>query len=165
MQNKLKIAALIIIALVILGITYLWWSLRPINSRGTVNLSQDQQNSQIAKAVGKTEVGSYSKYLNQIRYPGVSNYDLVRKRGVDSGDERDINFSITDSFDKIVTYYQNKLSSQPSIKANTTNAFGDTVEPYHTADFDLNPPHNSVQLNLTENKKTNSVDAWFRDIL
>lgn len=165
MKKKIKIAGFVLLVIIVIAVAYLWWTLHPLNSRGTVDLSQGKQNSQISKAVGRTEVGEYSKYLDLIKYPGVDNYDLTRNRGIDSGDERGINFSVPDSFNKVVAYYQNKLSIQPSTKTNTTNAFGDNVKPYQTADFDLNPPHNSAQLNLTENKKSNSVDVWFREVL
>jgi hypothetical protein len=165
MRKKLKIIALAALIIIISVTAYLWWALHPINSHGTIDLSQGKQNSQISKAVGGAEVGSYSKHLDLVKYPGVSEYELSRVRSIGGGNERDINFLIPASFNTVVSYYQNKLSSQPSIKTNTTNAFGDTAEPYQTAYFGLNPPHNNIQLNLIENKKTNTIDVSFREIL
>lgn len=163
-MKKKFVLILIPVLLIMIGVSVYWVTLSPLDRHGSVDLSQGKLEQQISQVVGRLEAGSYLKRINEIAYPGVNEYELTRTRGVDAGNERDINFSTSDPFKNVVAYYENKERVTARTVTHTTDVSGAPTEPYQTADFALNTG-NTIQLNLTENKKKNVTDVWFREIL
>jgi|SRR3989344_858548 len=134
-----------------------------IDRQGSLNLAQNNINSQIAKAVGENEVKNYSNLLEFIKYPEVDLYNFSHDKNFDH-DLRSIHFQTEDSFDEVLTFYQGKfpqktpLMETPSISPVS----GEPIEPFRTARFGVQVKpgtivgrdwDSSLSIAITENKQ------------
>ena len=152
-----------ILAVLAVLVVFFTLAFKPIDREGTLNLAQNNINSQIAKAVGRNEVKNYSNLLEFIKYPEVDLYNFSHDKNFDH-DLRSIHFQTEDSFDEVLTFYQGKfpqktpLMETPSISPVS----GEPIEPFRTARFGVQVKpgtivgrdwDSSLSIAITENKQ------------
>lgn len=106
-----RILLTVIIAIIVASsvfVIFVIWASRAINEEGQVDTAKNNLNSQIAEAVGRSNVQDLSELLEIVRYPGVNKYRLSRDRNFDHNWSH-VSFETNDGFDKMLSYYQEKF--------------------------------------------------------
>lgn len=182
MKKYAKVIGVVFLVIVGLLIIFFFLFLRPIEKQGTINTSSGKVSSQIRKAVGWREVGAYQHLLDLIKYPNINQYTLKRDRAIPDHDWRTISFSTNDSFDNVVSYYQNNLPNEKPLIETTggeTDAYqckSDTdcawkkiyVDPYKTAQFRWQPEAGKrpfIRIDITEQPKENNTSIYVTEDL
>lgn len=154
---------LVIIFIIILAFVLVFiFALKPIDRSGILDSTLNNTSSQIAKAVGRGEVDTFSNLLEFIKYPGVSQYTLERNKNIDHN-RRSINFETNDKFELVLAYYQTKFpDNKPNVEEiNRSSMTGEPSSPFKRAYF---------QIQVSESKpsksffifETQEIGVYFR---
>ena len=178
-----------ILAVLAVLVVFFTLAFKPIDREGTLNLIQDNTNSQIAKAVGRNEVKHYLSLLEFLKYPRVDMYSLSRDKNFDH-DWRSISFNAKDNFDNVSNFYKSQFpTSEPVVEtrggptevyqydeATQKGSFQKKyVIPYRTAQFRIQPkpgkvgrsfllfetydPGLAFRIDITENKQAETTSV------
>lgn len=108
MKRILLIVIITIIVAFSAFVIFIIWASRAIDKEGQIDVAKNNLNSQIAEAVGGSNVQDLSELLEIVRYPGVTKYRLLRDRNFDHNWSH-VSFETNDKFDKVLFYYQEKF--------------------------------------------------------
>ncbi len=121
MKRIILIVVIAILTIFVAFGVFFVFAIRPIDRTGYIDTAKNNINSQIAKAVGRGEVTTFSSLLEFIQYPEVSEYKLERNKNFDH-DVRNISFKTKNLFDRVLAFYQEKFpASEPTVKTRGGN--------------------------------------------